>query len=113
MRGIINARERNANAPVARLPRAGHHGDDRDRPDERRREHGEHDPRARPPGGESIAQVVERVHSFIDILIRDRAGERVLVITHGGTLRAGHRHTCPWPMPIYPRLWDWIFRKHV
>lgn len=43
---------------------------------------------ARPPGGESIAQVVERVHSFLDILIRDRAGERVLVITHGGTLRA-------------------------
>ena len=43
---------------------------------------------ARPPGGESIAQVVERVHSFIDILIRDRAGERVLVVTHGGTLRA-------------------------
>lgn len=43
---------------------------------------------ARPPGGESIAQVVERVHSFLDILIRDRAGERVLVVTHGGTLRA-------------------------
>jgi broad specificity phosphatase PhoE len=43
---------------------------------------------ARPPGGESIAQVVERVHSFMDILIRDHAGERVLVVTHGGTLRA-------------------------
>lgn len=43
---------------------------------------------ARPPGGESLAEVVERVHSFLDILIRDRAGERVLVVTHGGTLKA-------------------------
>lgn len=43
---------------------------------------------ARPPGGESIAQVVERVHSFMDILIRDHTGERILVVTHGGTLRA-------------------------
>jgi broad specificity phosphatase PhoE len=43
---------------------------------------------ARSPGGESIAQVVERIHSFLDILVRDRSGERVLVVTHGQALRA-------------------------
>ena len=42
---------------------------------------------ARPPGGESLAEVVERVHTFMDILIRDHKGERVMVVTHGGTLR--------------------------
>jgi len=40
-----------------------------------------------PPGGESLAQMVERVHLFINMLFRDRAGQKVLVVTHGGTLR--------------------------
>jgi 2,3-bisphosphoglycerate-dependent phosphoglycerate mutase len=43
---------------------------------------------ARPPGGESVAQVCERVYLFINTLFRDRAGQRVLVVTHGVTLRA-------------------------
>lgn len=43
---------------------------------------------AQPPGGESIAQVVERVYLFINMLFRDRAGQKVLVNTHGGTIRA-------------------------
>jgi 2,3-bisphosphoglycerate-dependent phosphoglycerate mutase len=42
---------------------------------------------ARPPGGESLADVVARVHTFLDTLFRDRAGKRVLVVTHGGTIR--------------------------
>ncbi len=42
---------------------------------------------ARPVGGESLAQVVERVYLFINMLFRDRVGQRVLVVTHGGTLR--------------------------
>lgn len=42
---------------------------------------------AKPPGGESLANVVERVHLFINLLFRDRVGEKVLVVTHGGTLR--------------------------
>ncbi|MEO7271580.1 MAG: histidine phosphatase family protein [Vicinamibacterales bacterium] len=41
---------------------------------------------ARPPGGESLAQVCERVHSFLQKLARTMAGKRVLVVTHGGTL---------------------------
>jgi 2,3-bisphosphoglycerate-dependent phosphoglycerate mutase len=40
-----------------------------------------------PPGGESLAHVCERVHTFLDTLFRDRAGQNVLVVTHGGTLR--------------------------
>jgi len=42
---------------------------------------------AQPPGGESLAQVSERVYLFLNMLFRDRQGERVLVVTHGGTLR--------------------------
>ncbi len=42
---------------------------------------------ARPPGGESLADVVNRVYTFLNMLFRDRAGQSVLVVTHGGTLR--------------------------
>jgi broad specificity phosphatase PhoE len=42
---------------------------------------------ARPPGGESLADVVGRVHTFLDSLFRDRAGQKILVVTHGGTIR--------------------------
>jgi broad specificity phosphatase PhoE len=41
---------------------------------------------ARPPGGESLAQVCERVYAFLQKLARTMAGRRVLVVTHGGTL---------------------------
>ncbi len=43
---------------------------------------------SRPPGGESLADVANRVHVFLQMLARDRSGQRVLVVTHGGTLRA-------------------------
>jgi broad specificity phosphatase PhoE len=42
---------------------------------------------ARPPGGESLAEVCERVHTFLDELARTHAGRRLLVVTHAGTLR--------------------------
>lgn len=42
---------------------------------------------AQPPGGESLAEVAERVYLFLNMLFRDRAGKRVWVVTHGGTLR--------------------------
>jgi broad specificity phosphatase PhoE len=41
---------------------------------------------ARPPGGESLADVVERVYAFLQKLTRTMAGRRVLVVTHGGTI---------------------------
>jgi broad specificity phosphatase PhoE len=43
---------------------------------------------ARPPGGESVAEVCARVARFLDALAAARAGQRVLVVTHGVTLRA-------------------------
>ncbi|MEV0128001.1 histidine phosphatase family protein [Dactylosporangium sp. NPDC050688] len=42
---------------------------------------------ARPPGGESLADVTGRVHTFLDTLFRDRPGQKIMVVTHGGTLR--------------------------
>jgi 2,3-bisphosphoglycerate-dependent phosphoglycerate mutase len=41
---------------------------------------------ARPPGGESLAQVCERVYTFLQKLARTMAGKRVLIVTHGGTI---------------------------
>ena len=41
---------------------------------------------ARPPGGESLAQVCERVYAFLQKVARTMAGRRILVVTHGGTL---------------------------
>lgn len=43
---------------------------------------------ARPPGGESLADVIQRVYLFLNMLFRDRSGQRILVVTHGGTIRA-------------------------
>lgn len=42
---------------------------------------------ARPVGGESLADVTTRVHTFLSSIFRDRAGQNVFVATHGGTLR--------------------------
>ena len=39
----------------------------------------------RPPGGENWPDVEERVHSFLDKMNRDHAGQNVLVVTHGIT----------------------------
>ena len=40
-----------------------------------------------PPGGESLAQMAERVYLFLNKIFRDRAGQKVFVVTHGGTIR--------------------------
>jgi broad specificity phosphatase PhoE len=40
-----------------------------------------------PPGGESIAQMCSRVELFLDMIFRNRGRQKVLIITHGGTLR--------------------------
>lgn len=43
---------------------------------------------ARPPGGESLADVAKRVYTFLNMLFRDRAGQKVWAVVHGGTLRS-------------------------
>jgi len=42
---------------------------------------------ARPPGGESLADVVQRCYLMINTLFRDRRGQKVFLATHGGTIR--------------------------
>ncbi|MBX4210943.1 histidine phosphatase family protein [Candidatus Parcubacteria bacterium] len=43
---------------------------------------------ARPPGGQSIADVCGQVYIFLNMLFRDRAGKKIWIVTHGGTIRA-------------------------
>lgn len=43
---------------------------------------------SRPEGGESLSDVTQRVYIFLNTLFRDRAGKKVWVVTHGGTLRS-------------------------
>jgi broad specificity phosphatase PhoE len=38
---------------------------------------------SRPPGGESIADAWQRVHMFLNSMRRSRAGDDVLIVTHG------------------------------
>lgn len=42
---------------------------------------------SRPPGGESQADVCQRVFDFIGEMFRHRAGKKVLIIAHRGTIR--------------------------
>jgi broad specificity phosphatase PhoE len=42
---------------------------------------------SRPPGGESLADLAARVDTFLATLERECAGQRVLVVAHGGTIR--------------------------
>jgi broad specificity phosphatase PhoE len=41
---------------------------------------------ARPPGGESLADVAQRVYDFLQKLARTMGGRRVMIVTHGGTI---------------------------
>lgn len=46
------------------------------------------DPDARPEGGESLNDLYQRVGTWLEQLRRDYDGARILVVTHGGTVRA-------------------------
>lgn len=46
----------------------------------------------RPPGGESIAGVIERVGPVMERLACEHAGEEVVIVAHGGTIRAAVAH---------------------
>ncbi len=43
---------------------------------------------AYPVGGESIAKMTERVHQFLGMIFAQHAGQKIMVVTHGGTIRA-------------------------
>jgi alpha-ribazole phosphatase len=46
----------------------------------------------RPPGGESMAEVVARVGETLERLAREQAGRDVVVVSHGGAIRAAVAH---------------------
>ncbi|MDQ5943701.1 MAG: Histidine phosphatase family protein [Patescibacteria group bacterium] len=66
---------------------------------------------AYPPGGESIAKMAERVYQFIGMLYEDHVDEKILVVTHGGTIRAfrfllekwNYEQAITWPSGSEPK----------
>lgn len=42
---------------------------------------------SRPPGGESLADVANRVSAFLNILYSEYAGKTVFIVTHAGTIK--------------------------
>lgn len=45
-----------------------------------------------PPGGESMADVIARVGPVLERLVRQHAGQDVIAVSHGGTIRAAVAH---------------------
>jgi broad specificity phosphatase PhoE len=76
---------------------------------------------ARPPGGESLRELGERVNGFFDRLARERDGEGdgdVLVVTHGGIIRLALAQcdrvpvtTMPWVRVPNAGLWSLSTRE--
>ena len=57
-----------------------------------------------PPGGESFADLIARTAGIIDRYTVDHAGEDIVAVCHGGTIRAAVAHVlgltpCPGPCP--------------
>ena len=67
---------------------------------------------ARPPGGESLADVVRRTRAFYETILRTRRkGDNVLIVCHGGVIRsfrwlfelAQHKGSYEWVDEISPK----------
>jgi alpha-ribazole phosphatase len=48
--------------------------------------------RERPPGGESMAEVIGRAGQALERLAAEHGGEEVIAVSHGGTIRAAVAH---------------------
>jgi alpha-ribazole phosphatase len=46
----------------------------------------------KPPGGESMIEVIERAGAALERMARDHGGEDVVIVSHGGTIRAAVAH---------------------
>ena len=55
-------------------------------------------PRGERPDGESRAEHAERVLGAVERIARDNVGHRILLMTHGGTMRALHGHLSDEPL---------------
>lgn len=66
---------------------------------------------ARPPGGESLADVVNRANVFVNMLKSGREGMKIFAVTHGGTIRClryilekwTHDRALVWPKGESPK----------
>ncbi|HEX4257875.1 MAG TPA: histidine phosphatase family protein [Streptosporangiaceae bacterium] len=76
------------------------------------------DPYRRPPGGETVAEMYDRVHRTLRRLAAARPGAELIVVTHGGPVRVamaaslpppgtplsrgavGNASITPWPGPV-------------
>ena len=45
-----------------------------------------------PPGGETLSEVIERVGASLERLAAEHAGEDVIIVSHGGAIRAAVAH---------------------
>ena len=61
---------------------------------------------ARPPGGESLAEVAARVYLFLGMLFRDRPQQRILVVSHAGTLRVFRYLLERWSHDEFIERWE-------
>jgi alpha-ribazole phosphatase len=65
----------------------------------------QHDPLTRfPPGGESLDQLTERVGSFVSELHNTHAEQKIMIVAHGGSLRALICYAMKLPSHTYWRL---------
>lgn len=62
------------------------------------------DPDARPPGGESVRQLYDRVTGLLSDLLSGSPGGRLILVTHGGPIRVARAYLAglgaaemPWP----------------
>ena len=46
----------------------------------------------KPPGGESMVEVIARTAAALERLAREHAGQDVVIVSHGGTIRAAVAH---------------------
>lgn len=60
---------------------------------------------ARPPGGESLADVAGRVQLFFESCERELAGKRVLLVTHAGVVRMIRFLLEGWTVDEAPARW--------
>lgn len=61
------------------------------------------DPFRKPPGGESVAEMYDRVHPALDRIATAHPGTGLIIVTHGGPVRVAGAEHPPKPARAFPR----------
>lgn len=59
---------------------------------------------ARTPGGETMLDVQRRALSLVEMLLRDRAGKRIALVSHADVIKAAVSHFLGLPIDAWPRF---------